>query len=808
MIWVFLLALLVRVVCGLAFDPHHIYWPDEKVYDETALGLATGQGFRASSYYSTPLWPMFLAVCYKLFGHSYVVVRLIQSLLGAAVCVLAASLAGRMFNRRVGFWAGLALALYPPLIYLAGVLYIENFYSFWLMLSTYLLVRLHHAPDVLKSVLAGVCLGLTALSRTVAFALVPVAGLVPLLAASLAWRRRLPLALVMWMSAAAVIAPWTARNWFAYDGHLVLLSTGGGLTLWRGNCPFSRGNAGDRYLGVADDYWRQVDDSPEAHAYITGLCARIAGLNDAAADHVLAQEARRYMREHPLRCALLYGKKLLTLHAAFSPVVQSIQHISPRRLFVNATAYYPVLLLGVGGLLLHTRRWRELLPLYLVWGLFAFSLPLLTTCTRFRLPTEPLLVMFAAAVAVRFWDWLRSESDTTRWAAGIVAVGIALRLLWCGFLPSEFVWQDEKEYDAIACNLLDHGSYSMDGAQPTAFRAPGQPLLLAAAYSLDRGFAGIRVWQSLLWGLAIWLAFRVARELGASERAALWTAAVVAVYPVYVFAAGTLFPMTLFTVALLAATLGLLRIYNGAGWSAVMLAGAGLGAGTLTIPYLGLSVLLAPLWLGRRRWRQALGVTALACVIIAPWPLRNWAVLGEPVMGTQQWLCFWYGNNPKATGSSGSVIRLEPRATVWVPYRDSFRTNELAGEHFLRDNALHYVREHPGRTAWLWLCKAANLFRLWPETQTQNNYTTWLVKVVGALSFGPVLLLGLFGWWRGGLDRRRAAIVAVYFATFTLVAAVTLSKDRYRMPLDVYLMIFAAAAVDRWLSARRRESQT
>ncbi|MBI5687433.1 MAG: glycosyltransferase family 39 protein [Verrucomicrobia bacterium] len=803
MIWVFLLALLVRVVWGLAFDPHHIYWPDEKVYDETALGLATGQGFRASSYYSTPLWPMFLAVCYKLFGHSYVVVRLIQSLLGAAVCVLAASLAGRMFNRRVGLWAGLALALYPPLIYLAGVLYIENFYSFWLMLSTYLLVRLYHAPGVLGSVLTGVCLGLTALSRTVAFALVPVAGLVPLLAASLAWRRRLVLALVMWMSAAAVIAPWTARNWFAYDGHLVLLSTGGGLTLWRGNCPFSRGTAGDRYLGVADDYWRQVDDSPEAHAYIKGLRARIAGLDDAAADRVLGQEARRYMREHPLRCALLYGKKLLTLHAAFSPVVQSIQHISPRRLFVNATAYYPVLLLGVGGLLLHARRWRELLPLYLVWGLFAFSLPLLTTCTRFRLPTEPILIVFASAAAVALWERLAETRTVARWLGAVIVVGVALRLAWCGFLPNDFVWQDEREYDAIACNLLDRGAYSMDGTHPTAFRAPGQTLFLAAAYSLDRGLAGVRVWQSLLWGVAIWLSFRVAREMGASERASLWTAAAVAVYPVYVYAAGTLFPMTLFTVALLAGTLGLLRIYNGAGRSAVILAGTGMGVGTLTIPYLLPAALLAALWLGRRRWREALGVVALALVIVAPWPLRNWAVLGEPVMGTQQWLCFWYGNNPQATGFSGSKIRLEPAETVWAPYDAAFRTNEVAGERFLRDDALRYVREHPGHTAWLWARKAANLFRLWPETQTQNIYTTWVAKLAGALSFGPVLLLGLLGWWRGGLDRRRAAIIAIYFAVFTAVAAVTLSKDRYRMPLDVYLMIPAAMLVERWLLARR-----
>ncbi|MCX6899446.1 MAG: glycosyltransferase family 39 protein [Verrucomicrobia bacterium] len=807
MLRVFLVALAVRIGFVLTLDPHQLYWPDERLYDEIARGLVEGKGFVASGYNSTPLWPMCMALIYKCFGHSFVAVRFLQCVLGALTCVLIGGTAMRVFERRVGIWTAWVLAFYPSLVYLTGVFYMENLYAFCLSVAIYLLVRLGAEPTMWRAALAGLAIGVTALSRSVALLLVPAAALVPFLTGGLAWRRRLGLCCALWLAAAAAIAPWTVRNWLEF-GHLVPVSMGSGLTLWRGNCEFSRGDAGDRYLSPEDSSWGVIPDTAACREHFTVLQSRMKGLDEAEADRVLAREARRYISEQPLRCATLYVKKMLTLHAAYSQTRPNNEHGSPRNRFIVTACYYPVLLLALGGMVIYAPRWRDLRVPYLVWGVFTFCLPLLTTCTRFRLPTEPLLVMFAAAAAVRFWDWLRSKSDTTRWVAGIVAVGIALRLLWCGCLPGECVWQDEKEYDAIACNLLDRGSYSMDGVQPTAFRAPGQPLLLTAAYSLDRGFAGIRVWQSLLWGLAIWLAFRVARELGASERAALWTAAVVAVYPVYVFAAGTLFPMTLFTVALLAATLGLLRIYNGAGWSAVMLAGAGLGVGTLTVPYLGLSVLLAPLWLGRRRWRQALGVGALACVIIAPWPLRNWVVLGEPVMGTQQWLCFWYGNNPKATGSSGSVIRLEPRATVWVPYRDSFRTNELAGEHFLRDNALRYVGEHPGRTAWLWLCKAANLFRLWPETQTQNLYTMWFTKLVGALSFGPVLLLGLLGWWRGGLDRRRAAIIAIYFVTFTIVAAVTLSKDRYRMPLDVYLMIFAAVVVDRWLSARRGEALT
>ncbi len=805
MLRVFLAALVVRLAFVLTLDPAQLYWPDERLYDEIARGLAAGHGFVATGYNSTPLWPALMALLYKLFGHSFTAVRMAQCVLSAFTCVIMGAAATRLFDRRVGTWTAWILAFYPSLVYLAGVFYMENLYSFCLAVVVYSLTRLGSETTLQRAMLAGLAIGMTALSRSVALLLIPTAAIVPLLAGCATWRRRIALCLVLWLGAVVVIAPWTVRNWIVF-GHVVPVSMGTGLTLWRGNCEFSCGGASDRYLSPQDDTWGTIPKTEANERRLKALLARLDGLDEADADRLLAQEARNYIAAHPLRCAGLYVKKLLTLYSAYSQTSANDVHGSSHNRLIATASYYPVLFLALVGMAIHARRWRDLCVPYSVLALFTFSLPLLTTCTRFRLPMDPLLVMFAVAAGVWLFDRLRAESPAACRVAGIAVVGVALRLLWCGMLPDEFVWQDEREYDAIARNLLDRGAYSMDGTHPTAFRAPGVPLFLAAAYSLDRGLAGVRVWQSLLWGVAIWLAFRVARELGASERTSLWVAAAAAVYPVYVYAAGTLFPITVFTVALLAGTLGLLRVYNGAGRSAVVLAGVGLGVGTLTIPYLLPAVLLTPVWLGRRCWRKALGVVALALIVISPWPLRNGLVFGSPVMGTQQWLCFWYGNNPKATGSSGSKIRIEPRP-LWISYRDTFRANELAGERVLRDDALRYVWEHPARTAWLWVRKAANFFRFWPETQTQNTHSTWLTKLVGAFSFGPVLLLGVMGWLWGVFDRRRAAIIAVYFVTFTLVAAVTLSKDRYRMSLDVYLIMFAAMVVERWLSARRNVSE-
>lgn len=803
---IFVLALLFRLAVALTLDPRQLYWPDERLYDDIAMGLVRGDGFTASAYNSTPLWPMCLALLYKLFGHSFLAVRVAQALLGAATCVITAATATRLFDRRAGFWAGLALALYPPVAYLAGVLYMEGFFTFWLAVAVYSLVRLSRHTTWPHALLAGLCLGVTALSRSIALVLIPLSAFVPLLAAHLTWRRRAGLVAVLWLAAVAAVSPWTARNYHVF-GRFIPVATGSGLTLWRGNCEFSRGDSGDRYLSPGDDSWRGRA-APGSEERMARLRARLTALGEVEQDRALADEAKRYVRENPGHCAMLYVRKWLTLHATYSQTRHGIEHASSRNLFLAAAAYCPVFAFGLCGLVACRRRWRELRVPYLVWGAFAFGLPLLTTCTRFRLPTDPILIMFAAAAATMLWDRLAASSDAGRKLAMVICAGVALRLAWCAALPNQFHWRDEAEYDAVARNLLDIGLYSRDGTHPTAFRSPGQPLFLAAVYSLDgAGLAAVRVWQTLLWGAAIWLAFRVAREFGASERAALWTAAATAVYPYYVYAASTLFPLTLFTLAMLAGTWGLLRVYNHGGWRPALVAGVGLGAGVLTIPYLLLSVLLAPFWLGRARWRESLLMACVALLLVAPWPLRNWITFGAPVMGTQQNLNLWYGNNPRATASSGSNIPIAPRP-LWVQYRDTMATNELAADRLLGEDAWHHIRGHPARTAWLWTAKALNFFRLWPETQTHNEHTTLLTKAAGTLTYGPLLALAMTGWWLGVLDRRRAAIVVIYFATFVAVSAVTISKDRFRMPLDVYLMIFAAAVVERWLSRYKPRADT
>ena len=65
---------------------------------------------------------------------------------------------------------------------------------------------------------------------------------------------------------------------------------------------------------------------------------------------------------------------------------------------------------------------------------------------------------------------------------GILLVALALRIGSLVFFQPPLT-SDDKDYDAIARSIAHGGGYALDN-KPTAFRAPGYPLLLAVSYAV------------------------------------------------------------------------------------------------------------------------------------------------------------------------------------------------------------------------------------------------------------------------------------------------------------------------------------
>ncbi len=223
---------------------------DQRSYDALARRLLAGHGYSfAENWYpftmaDAPtahwsfLYPLFVAAVYGLFGPHPLAARLVQAVLGGLLLPwVVYRLSRRLFpGRESGHLIAAALAaFYGYFVLYAATLMTETFYIILLVWSIEVAVRLGgqlaegRQPSVGLLLSLGLSLGLAALMRQ---AILP---WVPLLVIWLLWRagRRTSLLrlgarlAIPILVIAALILPWTYRNYRVYGGFLLLNSNSG-----------------------------------------------------------------------------------------------------------------------------------------------------------------------------------------------------------------------------------------------------------------------------------------------------------------------------------------------------------------------------------------------------------------------------------------------------------------------------------------------------------------------------------------------------------------------------------------------------
>ena len=409
---VFFTALVLRIA-WVATLRESLFWPDEEEFAEIARHLASGAGYASNSYRANPVLPFYLSAFLRLFGEHWLYPRIGQAMIGALTCVILYRLASMLAGETVGILSGLLLALYPPQVYLSGVFYVECIATFLSTLSVYLVLICIRSPHpVVVAVFAGAVMGLTALTRAVFLPYVLVASLAMLYSAPTRRRTLMPAAAVLILAAVVVVAPWTLRNRITF-GRLII-SSGFGETLWKGNNELANGGPDDRFMELGTPLWEtrlnllESSDHAKLIAKYTAVQDRIrdryAKTNDIflARDDILGPLAAEVMRKYPVRTTCLFARKLLTLFQAFSDTKMRNQFTSGGKRLVAAVSFYPILALAFAGLILAAPCHRYFAPVYsLIFMWFAIH-GLLTACTRFRLPMDPYLILFACVALGRF----------------------------------------------------------------------------------------------------------------------------------------------------------------------------------------------------------------------------------------------------------------------------------------------------------------------------------------------------------------------------------------------------------------------
>jgi 4-amino-4-deoxy-L-arabinose transferase-like glycosyltransferase len=246
-------AFLLRLGFGLVYWIEKPLSHDEREYLALAESLAAGRGFTYSSpgdgtaqqFGRAPGYPMFLAAIGAGRQDATATplrVKVAQSIVGAATVWLIALIARRAAGERAAAVAAVVAACYPPLVWFPAYVLSETLYSFFALAPALVLQvavdravahrsSRHGSP---LSLAAGVLAGAAVLVRPAMLFFLPLAVL------WLMFRRMPVLAIALIAGAAAVITPWTVRNYRVHD-RFVLVASEGGVTFWTGNHPLARG---------------------------------------------------------------------------------------------------------------------------------------------------------------------------------------------------------------------------------------------------------------------------------------------------------------------------------------------------------------------------------------------------------------------------------------------------------------------------------------------------------------------------------------------------------------------------------------
>jgi 4-amino-4-deoxy-L-arabinose transferase-like glycosyltransferase len=352
-------------------------------YGKIAHGFVE-HGFDQLTRRAAMLYPHVLAGFYWL-GAGDRVVQFFHVLLHASSCALTFIIGRHLFNTRTALLAGLAVAVHPMLLRYVADLHTETLLVFLSLLMTWCAIRFHDAPTLRNGFFCG-AVGITAaVAKGVLLPFSLVFGAVMFVRGlmKLGKPNPIPGVIVMFLTMAVLIAPWTYRNYQVTGGKFVLITPGMPDAFLRG------------YIFTRVEFATlQKPPYTDAENESNALFKRIAEENgttwelDEVQDDVNnSKEMHRMIREHPFDTVRKVAVGMFTFWYEMTSFVNSLIP------FTLALVSWVLASFGF------RRAWRErrpfwllLLPILVLNSFVALLVPL----GRYSVPILPLLCILAA----------------------------------------------------------------------------------------------------------------------------------------------------------------------------------------------------------------------------------------------------------------------------------------------------------------------------------------------------------------------------------------------------------------------------
>jgi 4-amino-4-deoxy-L-arabinose transferase-like glycosyltransferase len=384
---------------------------DTHWYHTVAQGFAEGKGIGNADDLSIPTalfppgYPVALGIAYRVFGHGLWVGQALNVFASLGTIVLIYVIARMEFDKTTAASGALVFAVLPSQAMFPQLLVSEPLFTLMLTAIVGMLLMAHRGPPERAAHLlttAGLLAGAAALVRSQAIVLIPVVTVWWVASHRTRSIAQLTPALLFVVAVAAVVLPWTARNWAQMGSPPVLVSSNLGWDAVIGHNPNADGG-----WNQPGNYFLDTIETP--------LPQRETEINEKG-----IRRAWDYARSHPRREISLSVKKAYRLwrtdddavwwqEIGMKPYLSETERSTMR--YICNGAYYGAVLLMALGLAVSWRRARPfwVFAMVLVAGWTA-SHAVIFTENRFHYPLLPLLAIGAGAGLAAIIDFVRMRA--------------------------------------------------------------------------------------------------------------------------------------------------------------------------------------------------------------------------------------------------------------------------------------------------------------------------------------------------------------------------------------------------------------
>ncbi len=404
-----------------AFSRPVVQDDDPGQYDTIGWNIAQGNGFslaRSGPFTPTmlrePLYPYFLGVIYKIFGHDYRIAIAFQIVLFALTCLLVYMISKEIFGDKIAAYSALLTALCPTLANYTSYILTETTFTFLLCLFIFVLIKAMRSGKMALFIASGAMLGFCALCKAVMLPFFAVAAVTILL------KRKAAHASLFVLTFLLIVSPWPYRNYTLFK--TCQMSLRGGAVLWE-RAQKSDDTIEDMKHAIAFNFSEYLGNkmfpglvenprdfilqgSKKSHEKEYELSAR--GLTPVKIDKLMAAEAKEKIMGHPMKFLFYIPIEFIKMTSfIYVPVLNEPDVINKFYGLKNGKAMlsflrsvfrlsaYPILILAFMGILFARRSWKDWILMAAIMIYINLIYSMLFAMGRYAVPLIPFYLIFA-----------------------------------------------------------------------------------------------------------------------------------------------------------------------------------------------------------------------------------------------------------------------------------------------------------------------------------------------------------------------------------------------------------------------------